>query len=549
MWTGKLRPYQAVDSKRLLEWKRGLIAYDQGVGKTAMAIWVAEQASAREGGDFTTIVFANGGLGLQWAQAIAQFTDAPTRKKRAGKGSIIVPTEEHTIIVEGGPQRRHASYVQAGKTMPKYVIMSYGNVVTDFEPVEWLAKRSGMYIADEATNIKNAAAARTLAMKELPPARYRYGLTADPIENGKLEEIFSVMEFIDPSVFGRADIFDATFLVRHPHGYVLRYKEVPLFLDLLSTVMVRKRAEDRDVAPYMPKKCSKCPHLHLLELGIESAKIYRKIADELIEELYKLRFSSVNLAAIYSGQGQDAKTQGRIAARLLALFMLVDYPPALLESANAYNSWKAKKPRPQTPVGSSYAASLLRAGYLDGIENFPTKKRDYVEFFIDQILGENDESKVIVFDRFKPILRDLNESIEWNTVLYTGDMSPAQKAEAQQKFNTDQDIRVILSSDAGGYGVDLPGANHLVNIGVPFEAGKSRQRNTRHRRTSSEWETIHDHDVIIAGGVDEFYRSKLKGKIAVATAYLDGQGHDKRGQLHIDAGSLRSWLEEHRDLD
>jgi hypothetical protein len=45
------------------------------------------------------------------------------------------------------------------------------------------------------------------------------------------------------------------------------------------------------------------------------------------------------------------------------------------------------------------------------------------------------------------------------------------------RFQESADCRVLVSSDAGGYGVDLPQANLLINYDLPWGGGLAVQRN------------------------------------------------------------------------
>ena len=75
------------------------------------------------------------------------------------------------------------------------------------------------------------------------------------------------------------------------------------------------------------------------------------------------------------------------------------------------------------------------------------------------------------------IIKKLGPTVQ--AVAYTGEMNAKQKEEAKVRFQTGDRVRVLVSSDAGGYGVDLPQANLLVNYDQPWSSGLSVQRNGR----------------------------------------------------------------------
>jgi superfamily II DNA or RNA helicase len=121
-------------------------------------------------------------------------------------------------------------------------------------------------------------------------------------------------------------------------------------------------------------------------------------------------------------------------------------------------------------------------------------------------------------------------------------MNAREKEDAKVKFQTQKEIRVLVSSDAGGYGVDLPQANLLVNYDQPWSAGLSVQRNGRINRTSSTWQTITIQDFLVVDSIEQRQYEMLQQKNAVASAVIDGEGINLRGGIDLSVGSLIDFL-------
>jgi superfamily II DNA/RNA helicase len=121
-------------------------------------------------------------------------------------------------------------------------------------------------------------------------------------------------------------------------------------------------------------------------------------------------------------------------------------------------------------------------------------------------------------------------------------MNAKAKEESKVSFQTDPGIRILVSSDAGGYGVDLPQANLLINYDLPWNAGLAVQRNGRIRRASSTWTSIVIQDFLMEGSIEERQHTMLQQKISIATAVVDGEGIDERGGVPMTIGSLRNFL-------
>jgi superfamily II DNA or RNA helicase len=130
----------------------------------------------------------------------------------------------------------------------------------------------------------------------------------------------------------------------------------------------------------------------------------------------------------------------------------------------------------------------------------------------------------------------------FGAVAYTGEMNAVKKEDAKVKFQTRSHIRVLVSSDAGGYGVDLPQANLLLNYDQPWSAGLAVQRNGRINRTSSEWSTITIQDILIKDSIEQRQFDMLQQKKSVANAVIDGEGINSSGGVDLTVGSLINFL-------
>jgi len=104
-------------------------------------------------------------------------------------------------------------------------------------------------------------------------------------------------------------------------------------------------------------------------------------------------------------------------------------------------------------------------------------------------------------------------------------------------------VRVLISSDAGGYGVDLPAANLLINYDLPWSSGSAAQRNGRIKRASSTWESIVIQDLLMGGSIEVRQHDMLQQKNAVANAVIDGEGIDDKGGVKLTVQSLSKFLQ------
>ena len=519
-FTGKLLPYQPEAVDRMVERKKMLVAYDLGLGKTVLTIAAIERLRDEDKLVGPGLIICLSSLKYQWASQIEKFTDGAA----------------NTMVIDGTPSQRSRQYAEAidwGTSLVDYVIVNYEQVVRDWDFIEQLNK--SFIVIDEATAIKSFKSKRSKYVKKLN-STYKFALTGTPVENGKPEELFSIMQFVDPKVLGRFDMFDKTFIVRNQFGGVDRYRNLPTLNKALAAACVRKRQSDPDVAPFLPETIMAEPIL--VNFDSKSKKLYRFIADQLmldLEDALATFGGSFDIFSHYDGSDQGGEMdelRGRIMSKITCLRMLCDHPALLRHSAEIYS--------PMTGEGSSYAADLMDMGMMDG-DPEPTKLNVLKEY-VDNFLSDYEGNKIVIFTSYVKMVDLIREALPYESAGYTGRLSAKEKEASKVEFQTNPNCRVLVSSDAGGYGVDLPQANLLINYDLPWNAGLATQRNGRIKRASSAWEHIVIQDILIKGSIEERQYALLQQKTAVANAVIDGEGINDRGGVTFTAGTLRSFL-------
>jgi superfamily II DNA/RNA helicase len=194
-----------------------------------------------------------------------------------------------------------------------------------------------------------------------------------------------------------------------------------------------------------------------------------------------------------------------------------------------------------TGSGSKYAYELRQEGLLEGLTSAP--KFELLVQYVKDFLEENEDNKVVIFVTYVDMLEKMSQALGPDMCrTYSGKLDAKTKEDNKIAFNTDPDVRVLISSDAGGYGVDLPAANLLINFDLPWSAGLATQRNGRIKRASSKWPTIVIQDFLIAGSIEIRQHEMLQQKNAIANAVLDGEGIDENGGVAMSVGSLSGFL-------
>jgi len=360
--------------------------------------------------------------------------------------------------------------------------------------------------------------------------------------------LFSIMQWIDPEVLGRFDLFDKTYIVRNIFGGVQRYKNLPVLHAKLAEVMERKTRLDPEVAKYLPE--TQESNLYV-DLDAKSLKAYTVLAEELLRELKNIKPGQgveFDVAAYYSGNQQNDNTQqGKIMARMQALDMFLDHPDLIVASGMDYEESLEQQAAGVVKAnwqGSKYAYEVWQSGLLDDLTHSP--KLAVLTEDVQTVLDSNPLNKIIIFTFYRHALDAIDESLHTmaGSVQYHGGMNAAAKAGAVAKFRDDPDCRLFICSHAGAFGTDLHMANYLYNYDLAWSAGTQDQINGRHSRAASKFKNIYVRNLITRGTTEPRKYQLIAHKRRTASAILDNVGADGLGRVTNEVGSLTEHLLE-----
>lgn len=517
---GELRPYQEQAKGLITSRGKALLALDLGTGKTVVSIAAIEQLR-EEGKVKCALLIMSSSLMKQWEERINQFTDSTA------------------VVIDGSisPKKRSKLLEELQSQPPDYLIFGIRQVISEFQFLQSI--KPDLVLVDEVTCIKNFGTQQSKTIKKLN-STYRIGLTAEPIENGKLEELFSIMQWVDPTVFGSWQSFESNYIVRVTGTNIIDYyKNVNELHERLMNACIVKRRTDNDVSGFMPTVDQ---YNVYVKLDNRTNQLYQRTARDILQALYNAGPSAgSSLAAFYAGDKDPDSSSGlgELGSRLVGASLLLASPELLRDSA-----WRSELSNGEE--GSKYARSLSSA--LRGLPEpfYGAKVEACTELAIDY-LEEDPRHKVIVFSRFKGILPILEKELcNYNSVIFTGDMNGRQRGKAIAQFTNDPECRLFLSSDAGGYGVDLYAASHLINYDLPLSSGVFKQRNGRHVRASSIFRHVYIDNLIVENSIEEYFLSRLRHKDKVAKAALTGVSHSS-GNVFDTTDSLTRFLKDHME--
>jgi len=334
-------------------------------------------------------------------------------------------------------------------------------------------------ILDEAQNIKNANAKQTKAVKSLN-ARHRIILTGTPIEN-RPTDIWSLMDFVNHGLLGTKSWFNSQY------GRALSYsnkkeqqenaQKVAQQLKLVvSPFMLRRLKTDTTIISDLPDRIN---HKIVCKLSLEQTSLYKACVDNMLSELSQTK--------------DGLARRGLILTTLMRLKQICNHPAQFTKEALEGNSGKM----------------------------------DVLYGLLDEIL-ENDE-KVLIFTQFKEMGTILTKLIYEKTgrrVPFLNGSTPAKdRGKMVQDFQEENSSNIfVLSLKAGGIGLNLTAANHVVHYDRWWNPAVEDQATSRAHRIGQK-KIVSVHTFICNGTIEDRIDAMIEQKISLAQSVVgEGEG-------------------------
>ena len=396
----KLLPYQARGAIFAACRGRAVLADDMGLGKTIQALAMAELLRQRRGIE-RVLVIAPASVKYQWKTEIEKFTDRSVR------------------IIEGLlPQRREMYASPAFFTLTNYEL-----VLKDIRYMQEL--QPDLIVLDEAQRIRNWTTATARTIKQLK-SRYALVLTGTPLEN-KLEELFSVVEFVDGRRLGPAFRFVDEHRVLDAKGHLTGYRGLDQIHEQLAPILLRRTRPE--VLKDLPERTDK---VFRVPLTSQQAEPYYEQSDMLAALMRK-----------WERQGWLSEIdQKRILCYIQNMRMLCN-------------------------------STFL----FDKQTHHSPKLQEFREIMTDFVVGE--ERKVVVFSEFERMTHLAGEELRKLGIGFVslhGGVPSRKRGALIEKFRNDPVCKVFLSTDAGGVGLNLQAASVVVNFEPPWNPARLEQR-------------------------------------------------------------------------
>jgi len=94
---------------------------------------------------------------------------------------------------------------------------------------------------------------------------------------------------------------------------------------------------------------------------------------------------------------------------------------------------------------------------------------DDKRFFLERVVNENPESKILVFVRTKVRAERVCSAMERvgiKTITIHGDKEQQQRNDAMAKFRSGE-VKILIATDVSARGIDIPDVDYVVNYDLP----------------------------------------------------------------------------------
>ena len=341
-------------------------------------------------------------------------------------------------------------------------------------------------ILDEAQAIKNPAAKQTRAIKGIQ-AEHRIAMTGTPIEND-LTNLWSLFDFLNKGLLGSSQEFKgfAGQLDNNAEGY-------DKLRSMISPFILRRMKSDKKIIADLPDKVEKNEYV---DLSKKQIILYRQQVERMENAISEL-----------SGM----ERRGLILACITKLKQICNHPDQFL-----------------------------------GQDRFDPKESGKFETLrtICETIYERRE-RVLVFTQYKeiiPFLMDFLESIFKTEGLYIhGGVSVAKRQRYVDRFNGEDYVPfMILSLKAGGTGLNLTSANHVVHFDRWWNPAVENQATDRAYRIGQDKSVI-VHKFVTTGTIEEKIDQMIRDKTELAESVIGHGGENWITEMSNDEimGMLR----------
>ena len=343
----------------------------------------------------------------------------PASIKEQWKNEIEKFSDEKAIVIQGSPDERKTQYEDGYY----FYIVNYETLRRDYAVIN--KENFDFLILDEAQRAKNYETKTAASIKRVE-TKHKLIITGTPIEN-KLIDIFSIMSILDPYFLGPLWEFSYQYCLFDPtrHNKINGYYNLQHLNNRLSSLLLRR--EKRKVLDQLPDLQQHDVFVELSPLQEELHSNYSRGISKIIHKRYLTPFDLQRLQIL-----------------LANMRMVCD---------------------------STYL--------IDDQTNESPKLEELKYTLLEKLDIQNKDNKIIIFSEWIKVHKLIGKMLRDNNIGFVelnGKIPVKSRGDLIEKFETNSNYKVFLSTEAGGSGLNLQMADTLINFELPWNPAKKNQR-------------------------------------------------------------------------
>jgi len=312
-------------------------------------------------------------------------------------------------------------------------------------------------ILDEAQAIKNPGTKQTKSVKQLKSYN-RIILTGTPIEN-RLSDLWSLYDFINPGLLGNAREFS-----NYAKGLNHQPKQYARLKNVITPYLLRRLKTDKSIISDLPDKIEMKTYS---QLSKKQVILYRTLLEDIRE-------------ALEASDGIQRK--GVILSSLMKFKQICNHPGQYLDNKD----------------------------YTEQDSGKFTRLREICETIFEK------REKVLIFTQFKEITAPLHDFLKTifqrDGLILHGSIATARRKKLIEQFQSKAYVPFfILSIKAGGVGLNLTEANHVIHFDRWWNPAVENQATDRAFRIGQKKKVV-VHKFITKGTIEEKIDAMLEEK-------------------------------------
>lgn len=397
-----------------------------------------------------------------------------------------------------------------------------------------------LIVIDEAHRLggSTSSVARYKLGKQLSSASSRILLLTATPHQGKSDSFFRLLNILDDKAFPSEESVDPELVKR----YVMR-TEKRTAKDAKGNLLFQPRLT---VLKAIPIGSEYTNHQKLYEAVTEYAR--HGYNQAVLNKKPHIGFLMVLLQRLLSSSTNAIHTT--LERRLAVLEqMRNDESPDLLNALNVDEDLDELSSEEQQNrlifTASGVLDEISEVKELLNLASICINTRDdakaiALEDLITEIRAKEKKAKILVFTEFVPtqkMLSDFLEKRNYSITRINGSMSITERQQAQKDFADFADI--LISTDAGGEGLNLQFCHIIINYDLPWNPMKLEQRIGRVDRIGQTY-PVTAYNFIIADSVEYRVREVLENKLKVIALEF---GVDKTSDVLESDESAKAYVD------